>query len=105
MAAVAKRKIDKVTLLNKSSIDEGLRTTTLLRGLKFASIDQGHMYFIVASNQLAGKDMTIADVVKEMEMPFSTASRIAFDLVQNQLFRYENHATDRRKKIVRAIIP
>lgn len=49
-------------------------------------------------------DMTLASIHKKTGMPFSTLSRLAWDLSQapRRLVTYVDHPTDRRKKIIRA---
>jgi DNA-binding MarR family transcriptional regulator len=50
----------------------------------------------------AEPEVTIAQMVKTLGVPFSTLSRVAWSMSERGLVRYEKHPTDRRKKFVRA---
>lgn len=110
MAAVAKRKIEKQPVLTQNDIDTAHRVVEFARKRGIDGVHSLHMYLTVAQRQLVGIQTTLADYVKLSGMPFSTASRVAWSMTEDSgmgvdLLRYASHATDRRKKVLVAIIP
>ena len=50
----------------------------------------------------SAEPVSIATVVKALRSPFSTISRVAWELSERDLLTYERHPTDRRKKLLRS---
>jgi DNA-binding MarR family transcriptional regulator len=103
--AVAKRKIEKAPVLNKQMIETGLALMVFAHEREIDRTSELRLYFEVARAQLEGEPVTLATLVRLTKTPFSTASRVMWDLSQKGLIRYESHSTDRRKKLLVAIIP
>lgn len=56
----------------------------------------------VIAETMSGEPKTLAAVVKALKMPFSTASRVCWELSERGLLTYASHPTDRRKKLLRS---
>jgi DNA-binding MarR family transcriptional regulator len=75
-----------------------------LRTNGFASLAEADVFCTAAVSEVAGVRMSLTDIVESTKLPFSTASRLAWDLHERGLFSYEEHASDRRRKLIRANI-
>lgn len=85
-----------VSLEDLRQLGAAVRT---LQTLNIESVGEARVF----AAALEGDDgKTIGEIVKSTGMPFSTVSRVAWALEQRNLVSYGAHATDRRKKIVRA---
>lgn len=91
--------------MNKLDIEHGVHVCTQLREHGFSSVLEASIFYLAADAQLKGREIHIANIVEELNEPFSTISRVTWSLRERGLLRYEDSKTDRRMKIVRAVIP
>jgi DNA-binding MarR family transcriptional regulator len=69
-----------------------------LRESGIETLAEAGLFCAAASSQ----EMTLAQIVRLIGMPFSSASRVAYSLLERGVLTYTPHPTDRRKKFVRA---
>jgi len=75
---------------------------TMLRANGFDSLGEAAVFSTAAIAHVDGKPVGLSDIVRSLKMPFSSASRLAWGLVERGLLSYESHASDRRRKVIRA---
>jgi DNA-binding MarR family transcriptional regulator len=90
--------------------DEGLRRAILAalecvyECFPHITLPQYLIALEVRKAELEGAPHTLASLVKKLKMPFSTASRVVWSLTEEGgeigVIRYQNHPTDRRKKLL-----
>lgn len=77
---------------------------TLYQSFPHITLPQYLIALEVMSAEKDGHPHTLATLVKKLEMPFSTASRVVWSLTAEGgdigVIKYKNHPTDRRKKFL-----
>jgi DNA-binding MarR family transcriptional regulator len=91
----AKKSKTRISTDQAATIVEAL---DLLSKLGIESIAEAAVFCHAALN----KDATLTQIVRELRAPFSSVSRVVYQLERRGLVHYDPHPTDRRVKIVRA---
>jgi len=88
----------------KKRVDDSIITALrVMRHSGFELLSEATVFFEVLREQQAGRRPTVGDVVRLTGFPFSTTSRLCWNLHERGLFAYEADPKDRRHKILRAI--
>lgn len=87
---------------NKKAVFKGNVTLNALTKLQAKGIETVTEVLVLFFVVEAAEPPTLADVTRELRMPFSTVSRILYGLHQAGFISYLNHKTDRRKKLLTA---
>lgn len=86
--------------LTNAELEALPRVVSILRRNGFDSILEAHVFARVLS-----APATLAEINREVNgPPFSTLSRVAFSLEQRGFLKYTPHPSDRRKKIIVAVV-
>ncbi len=84
--------------MNETTVNE---MTAVLEALRKKGVATLAEVQILLALMKAPEGIVVAALVKALEMPFSTASRVVWNLHDGLgLVSYKPHATDRRKKLV-----
>jgi DNA-binding MarR family transcriptional regulator len=96
--------------ITKEFDGEGLRNaflaalSTVYQNSPQVTLPQLLVAFAILVAERDGEPHTLATLVKQLQMPFSTASRVVWSLTEEGgdlgLIRYLEHPTDRRKKLL-----
>ena len=88
--------------LDREAISKLSAALSLLRENGFESLLEVTVYFAVLEAELAGSYLDVTACATLTETPLSTFSRIAWNLHERGLIRFEGDARDRRRKVMRA---
>lgn len=72
-----------------------------MQGAGLATLTQTIVLLDLARAERTGERHTASTLVKALDMPISSVSRVVWDFVQMGLVTHVPHATDRRVKVIR----
>ena len=85
--------------IDVSTVVEAVR---VLRRNQFASLNHAHVFFELAAAQTKEAEIDLTRLRSICAMPFSTLSRILWDLHELGLVEYSADPGDRRRRLLRA---
>lgn len=77
-------------------------TVTALRANGFESLTEADIFCTAAGGLPNGEPMDLSEICRALKLPISTGSRLVWGLHERGLLEYVPHASDRRRKLVRA---
>ena len=95
---------NKKNALTSAPMDVGIviEARRVLRRNQFASLLHAHVFFELAASQMKEDEIDLTRLRSICAMPFSTLSRILWDLHQLGLVEYSADPGDRRRRLLRA---
>jgi DNA-binding MarR family transcriptional regulator len=96
--------IKKKSAPASAPIDVGMviEAIRVLRGNHFASLNHAQVFFELAGAQMEEAEIDLTRLRSICAMPFSTISRILWDLHELGLVEYSHDPGDRRRRLLRA---
>lgn len=83
-------------LRHASASEDALKIIEALSQRGVTTVEQVRIYLTIA----VGGPIELNAIVRDLGIPFSTASRVVWSMNQMGLVDYTPHATDRRRKIL-----
>ena len=88
--------------MNKKEIDRLSNAVTALRANGFESLTEADVFCRAAGGLPNGEPLDVSEICRATGLPISTGSRLVWGLHERGLLEYVPHATDRRRKLIRA---
>ena len=88
--------------MNKKAVEQLTEVVTALRTNRFESLAEAAVFCEAAIATVDGKLCGVTEIGRATRLPYSTVSRLIWNLSERGFLEYERDASDRRIRRVRA---